>query len=494
MCIAGREGLSKLLSSYPILFADTDPAECVIAGQVLRQQGFDVRCAQSSGELSAMAGQASFAVAVIGVGHDADGQGDVVGGMAMVEVVRRRWPDCQIIAAVPPNVSLDACRRIIGAGAIGFVETSPGRLSAELYSKIDQALTRFEAVRRESAALHDRSIFDETGFAGQSRRMAEVLLQARRAAAVSDAPVLIEGESGTGKQLLAEAIHQMDPKRKDKPFLVVNCSAITGSLAESALFGHSRGAFTGATTERPGYFRSAAGGVILLDEIGEMELSLQPKLLRVLQYGVVLPVGADRESPVDVRVVAATNRSLMVLVAEGKFRLDLYQRLNVIALSLPPLRQRPEDIPVLFDYFVGKYSHYYNGAITGVDPRVYEVVGQNLGEGNVRELENIVRRVLTFKRAGARIELADLPSSILSPARPAAPESLAAELVEAVRKAMQGGQVTLDELMDRCERAVLSEAMRQHHGSKSAAARRLGITRRTLYNKLSRYNFGTEGD
>jgi len=209
---------------------------------------------------------------------------------------------------------------------------------------------------------------------------------------VSDAPVLICGESGTGKQLLAEAIHRMDPKRRSKPFLTVNCAAITGTLAESALFGHRKGSFTGATQDRPGYFQAANGGTLLLDEISELEKPLQPKLLRVLQEGRVLPVGDDIERPVDVRIVAACNRPLPILVESGEFRFDLYQRLNVIALVVPPLRDRPEDIPPLVQFFLRQYASYYRQPIESVDERVYEMLSRAIGSGNVRDSRTLSAR------------------------------------------------------------------------------------------------------
>ena len=484
--------MNKLTSSYPILFVDTDPDERARLSSVLRGDGLDIISVSDPAQVSLLIAHTSFAVAVIRLWDDGGGSYDGHEGLAALRAVRKRGPDCQAIVLVEPKVGLDLCREAVLAGAAGFVEATRGDVPGELTVRITQACEQYDVAREEARELDTHSIFDTAGFAGQSRRMAAVLLKARRAAQVSDAPVLVEGESGTGKQLLSEAIHRMDPKRGGKAFLVVNCAAITGSLAESALFGHRRGAFTGATEDRPGYFRAARGGTILLDEIGELESSLQPKLLRVLQMGKVLPVGADHEESLDVRVIAATNRPLMAMVAEGKFRLDLYQRLNVISLWLPPLRQRPEDIPLLFDYFVEKYQHYYETKIVGVDPRVHEAVGDSLGSGNVRELENIVRRILTFKRSGDRIDLADLPDAVIQSSRQGDGESVAVEVVEAVRRAIRGGNMTLDRFMDECERAVLVEALREQDGSKSQTARRLGITRRTLYNKLSKHNFGVD--
>jgi len=478
----------ELCASYPILVVDSDHSERSLISQKLRSSGFDVTGVGALEEAGVLVGHDRYAAAVVRVWSSREGDHNGRDGLEALRLIGRHLPDCQPVVLLEPGADLEQCRRAVLLGACSFLEAGAGEAPDGLVERLGQAIGRYDVVRSESGRLSDRSIFEETGFAGQSRLMAEVLLQARRVAMISDAPVLIEGESGTGKQLLAEAIHRMDPKRSSGPFLVVNCAAIAGTLAESALFGHRRGAFTGATEERAGYFRAAKGGTVLLDEVGELDRPLQPKLLRVLQDGRVLPVGADREESVDVRVITSSNRPLVVLVAQDKFRLDLYQRLNVVYLELPPLRRRPEDIPLLFNYFVAKYGHYYQGEISGIDPRVYEVLGESVGAGNVRELENITRRVLAFKRSGERIELRDLPEAVLRAETSAEAETVTIQVVDAVRQALGSGRASLGKLLDECERAILTEALDEQGGGKSAAAKRLGITRRTLYNKLRKHN------
>jgi two-component system response regulator HydG len=482
--------LQRLTSQPSILLVDADDGERRQIGRELRDRGFAVTGIGVPDGLTAAFAAGDYAAALVRIGSA--GEGEEAFALRALESIRNANPECQVVVLLEPNADLATCRKAVLMGASGFLEAPRGQVPSGLEERLTQAVRRYETARRESREVQDRTIFDETGFAGQSREMARVLLLARRAAAISDVPILIEGESGTGKQLLAEAIHRMDPKRHSRPFLVINCAAITGTLAESALFGHRRGAFTGATEDRAGYFRAADGGTVLLDEISELDRPLQPKLLRVLQEGKVLPVGSDREYVVDVRVIAASNRSLMVLVAEEKFRVDLYQRLNVISLTVPPLRRRADDIPLLFDYFLSKYGHYYRGTIKEVDPRVYEVLAEGLGSGNVRELENVVRQVLAFKRGGERIELSDLPESVVAKPGQEPPEHVAVEIVESVRRALRGGKATLMRLLDECERMILTEALRENAGSKSQAARRLGITRRTLYNKLRKHNLARE--
>jgi transcriptional regulator with PAS, ATPase and Fis domain len=322
--------------------------------------------------------------------------------------------------------------------------------------------------------------------------MGDVLRRAVRAARISDVPVLITGESGTGKQLLAETIHRLDVKRSGRRLISVNCGAIAGSLADSALFGHVRGAFTGATENRLGHFRSADGGTVLLDEIGDLDPQLQPKLLRVLQEGLVLPVGADEEQSVDVRVIAATNRPLEALVEHGTFRLDLYQRLNVVRIDIPPLHQRPEDIPLLVRFFLRRYGDYCSIPITDVAPEVYDFLSHQRFKGNVRELENIIRRVLAFKADGDRVTLADLAAigADRSNQRSAGSDDgvFVSDVVEQACAMMENGGSTFTELIDECERRLLARAIERSHQTHSDLARELGLSRRTLYNKRKKYH------
>ena len=411
-----------------------------------------------------------------------------------VRYLRKASPSSQIVALVAPTVDLATCCQAVSLGVAGFVEADAAIPRDRFLARVRQAAQRYHVAQREGREIHTRQIFDQTGFAGQSKLMADLLLRTRQAARVSDAPVLIYGESGTGKQLLAEAIHRLDPKRSQRPFLSINCASISGTLAESALFGHCKGAFTGATQDRLGHFRAADGGTVLLDEVGDLPLDLQPKLLRVLQSNLVLPLGSDQEAFVDVRVVAASNRPLEMLVEQGRFRLDLYQRLNVIRLDLPSLRQRPEDIPPIFRFFLDKYAGYYPQPIKGVAPRVYEVIASELGDGNVRELENLVRHVLAFKHCGDEIDLDDLPPAMLKleestrGKKSLGPEALSPALTEVVLSLLDRGPIPLGAMLDECERLILERVLAQYQESNTKLARMLGITRRTFYNKLRKYH------
>lgn len=410
-------------------------------------------------------------------------------GLRALREIRRVSPVTQVVVLVAGTLDLSTCCEAVRLGAASFVEWSEGRPLDELATRLGQVMARYEVAVEEGREMHSRRIFDETGVASQSQIMAKLLFQAKRAALISDAPILICGESGTGKQLLAEAVHRMDPKRRNRPFLTVNCAAITGSLAESALFGHRKGAFTGAAEDRLGYFRAAEGGTLLLDEVSELEKFLQPKLLRVLQEGCVLPVGDDAERQVDVRVIAACNRPLPVLVEKGEFRLDLYQRLNVISLNVPPLRDRPEDIPLLVQFFLRRYASYYPQPIEDVEPQVYEILSRSIGSGNVRELENAIRQILAFKAAGNRIELSDIPPGLLEKqAATRAEAAISESLTSAALAIISSGRMTLGDILEEIEHMILRQALQRSNLSHSDLARQLGLSRRTFYNKLRKHD------
>jgi two-component system response regulator AtoC len=286
--------------------------------------------------------------------------------------------------------------------------------------------------------------------------------------ATTDSPVLIEGESGTGKELVAAAIHRLSTRNKG-PFIPVNCSAIPEDLLESEFFGHVRGAFSGAVSDALGLFRGANDGTIFLDEIAELSPGLQVKLLRVLQEMQVRPVGSTKAHPVDVRVIAATNRDLDRSIADGRFRQDLYYRLNVVRVSLPPLRSRREDVPPLVNHFLRRYNRRFRRDVKGITPDALATLSGYDFPGNVRELENVVERAFAM---GAReqITLADLPP-------------LGTSSVSTVSAPQSG---TVPRLAD-VEKDLILRALAFYKDDKEAAASALGISRRTIYRRLKEY-------
>lgn len=408
----------------------------------------------------------------------------------LLRTVRRADNTVQAVALVDGQASLSVCCQSVLDGFNGFLQSSAASFEQDLIDRVSRAFARHQQVNRDRSAPPPWELLDSQGIVGVSPVWRKLLWQLWRAAQISDVPVLIQGQSGTGKQILAEAIYHLDPKRRKNHFATVNCSAITGTLAESELFGHCKGAFTGATSDRLGYFRSCNGGTLFLDEISELDINLQPKLLRALQEGKVLPVGSDREYSVDVRVIASSNKPMSQLVADGEFRLDLYQRLKVVALAVPPLRDRLEDIPLLVNAFLKRYSHYYSGQIDSVDPQIYGILGRARLPGNVRELENIIRQALVLKEGGSRLEISDLPEELIAQAaaRPARQEDvISAELSEAFGKMLFEGQASLPELVEYFEKTLIAQAMDSWTSTYSELAKQLGLTRRTFYNKLQKY-------
>lgn len=296
--------------------------------------------------------------------------------------------------------------------------------------------------------------------------------------APTDATVLVTGESGTGKELVARALHAESP-RAQKPIVTVNCAALAENLLESELFGHERGAFTGADRRREGRFKQADGGTLFLDEIGEMPIGLQAKLLRALQQGEIQRLGSDRSEHVDVRVIAATNRDLRKEVADHNFREDLYFRLNVITIEIPPLRRRTDDIPLLAAHFLSHFEERNRKSIKGFSPQAMDQMLHYSWPGNVRELQNAVERAVILC-TGDLITEKELPFSISEE-----------ELVEAKAREKQDSGSSLAGLpLEAVERKAIEETLKMTKDNKSEAARTLGITRATLHNKMRKYDIG----
>lgn len=327
-----------------------------------------------------------------------------------------------------------------------------------------------EGLRQQLARLQVPNLL------GRSPSMQQ-LLDTISLVAPSEATVLIMGESGTGKGLVARAIHA-NSDRRDKPLVEVNCAAIPETLIESELFGHERGAFTGASRQRQGKFAQANSGTIFLDEVGELRFPVQAKLLRVLQEGDIQRVGSDVHIPVDVRVIAATNRRLDEMVAQGEFREDLYYRLNVVAVEVPPLRNRIEDIPLLSRHFWEIFSRKNHKIVNGITPRAVELLLKYYWPGNVRELENAMERAVILLR-GETISEKELPGSLQQLDRPHSETPGRRSPEEPLRP---GG--TLADL----EKQAVLQTLRETDGNKSETARRLGVTRRTLQLKLKKYS------
>jgi transcriptional regulator with PAS, ATPase and Fis domain len=434
--------------------------------------------------------------AVLGI--DRESNGDFEQSLVAVRAFRQAGYQvlcCGTHAAAWPladncRVLLSGARHLLDQSAAGF----RGELTIYLEASLRDELTR----RNEAGALRTR--MRDFGMVGQSDSLLTAFRRVLNASTLSDLPLLITGESGTGKELFARALHSLDPLRNSGPFLAVNCAAITPTLAEAEFFGHRKGSFTGAERDRKGLFRSADGGILFLDEIGELSLEMQAKLLRVLQEGKVLGVGHDHEVSVNVRVVAATNRELAGMVETKRFREDLFYRLNVLSIHIPPIRERTADIQPLVEHFLGRHQGAGGNNALTVASGFIEALSRLRLAGNARQLENLVRWVLVNKRHGAQLTVADLPPDIwrhLSAEEPTDP----AAIVSATAATSGTGSVLRDGLVDllrshewnlersleSCERLLVEAALEHASGNQSKAARLLGITPRSVYNKLKKH-------
>jgi transcriptional regulator with GAF, ATPase, and Fis domain len=388
--------------------------------------------------------------------------------------------------------------QLLLAGALDILDSGQAEFPRELAQTLKR-LVGAEAHRRaEDEKI--RGVMERLGVVGRSREMLAVFRWVLRVAALSDLPALVTGETGTGKEVLVNALHSLDEKRCRGPFVALNCSAINPNLAESELFGHRRGAFTGAEAGRKGLIRSADGGVLFLDEVGDLDAQLQAKLLRVIQERRVLGVGDDREVDVSVRVIAATNRDLGELVRQGRFREDLFHRLNTLSVHLPPLRQRTEDIGPLVEHFLDKYRRPgAEGEALSAGPEFIDALKLMRLSGNARELEHLVARVVGDRETAGPLSLLDLPADAWRELAIGEPPAQAPEAAESHQTTSEELRAQLARVLDEhgwnltrsleyCERLLIESALERADGNQTQTARMLGITPRSVYNKVRKHN------
>jgi len=443
---------------FRILVVDDEPTQLELVGGFLRRQGFEVATAPSGRAAVARFKQEPFDLVLT------DQRMPDLSGLEVLEAVRAASPDTAVVIMTAYG-TIETAVSAVKAGAADYL-AKPLNLD-ELLHRIHQIQDRRRLLtenRELRAALAERHRVE--GIIGESGAMQEVLSVVRRVAP-SDATVLIRGESGTGKELIAKALHYASP-RAARALVKVNCAALAESLLEAELFGHEKGAFTGAVTARTGRFELADGGSLFLDEIGDLPPHLQVKLLRVLQEREFERVGSSRPIKVDVRLLAATHRNLERLVREGRFRDDLYYRINVVTIQLPPLRERREDLPLLIDHFLRAFADKNGKSIRGLTREAREALLRYDYPGNVRELENLIERAVVLTRDDV-IGLTDLPLTL--EAQAAEPEG-SAGLVAAV---------------EGLERRMIREALAKADGVQTRAAELLGIGERVLRYKLKKY-------
>ena len=449
---------------FHILVVDDEPVQREMIGGFLKKQGFEVIAADSAERALELFRQDAFDLVLT------DQKMAEMSGLELLQAVHTINAETPVIL-ITAFGTIEAAVAALKQGAIDYL-TKPLNLDELLY-RIRQVSDRYRIInenRELREALQDRHRIE--GIIGESGSMLEVLSIVRRVAP-SEATVLIRGESGTGKELIAKAIHFGSPRARG-PLVKVNCAALPEALLESELFGHEKGAFTGALTSRQGRFELANGGTIFLDEIGDLPLHLQAKLLRVLQEREFEKVGSSRPVRVNVRIMAASHRPLEDLIKAGQLREDLYYRLNVVTICIPPLRERRSDVALLLDHFLRQYAEKNGKTIRGLTPEGRDILLRYDYPGNVRELENIIERAVVLTRDDV-IGSGDLPLTVQEP-----------EVADGDR------ETNLTAAVEALERRMIRDALARSDGIQTRAAELLGMGERALRYKLTKYGFREE--
>jgi DNA-binding NtrC family response regulator len=439
-----------------VLLIDDEPLLLRSLRRTLEGEGYRTALAESADAALSRLAEFDPDVVLLDLGLGGDS------GLVLLDRLKREWAEVEVIV-ITGNASIESAVGCIRSGAFDYLAKPFD--DHRVRTTVRRAIERRQLVRRNrelEQQLRERGAGPE--LIGRSPRMRAL---ARMIASLghNESHVLIRGESGTGKEIVARALHAASP-RAGRRFVPVDCGALPESIIESELFGHAKGAFTGATGA-PGLFRVANGGTLFLDEIGELPAAVQVKLLRALQEKEVRPVGSAESVPVDLRIVAATHRDLERMIAEGAFRTDLFYRLDVVRIEIPPLRERREDVPLLVSHFIAKHARRAH-PISGIEDDALELLCAHDWPGNVRELENVIESALALA-PGPRVRAADLPRERRAPSRSDRPA------------------VALPLSLARYECAALERALAEAHGDARTAARLLGIGRSTLYRKLGRH-------
>jgi len=455
-----------------VLIVDDEPKICSILSALLTKSGYGVKVA-NSGEAGLNIYE-KFQPAVVLLDLKMPG----IDGMQVMDILNKRFNADSKVIIMTAHGEVRSAVEAMKKGAFDYLQKPFD--NDELLAIISRAV---EVVKLKHRVKQLEDQLEEAyGFeniVGVSGKMTSTFALMRKFAA-TDGMVLVSGESGTGKELIIRAIHQAS-KRKSGPFVIVNCGAIPSSLIESEFFGHEAGSFTDAKELRRGKFESADGGTLFLDEIGELPLEAQVKLLRVIEEGTFSRVGSSESISVNVRVMAATNRDIAAMVKEGKFREDLYWRLNVLSLNICPLQERREDIPLLVEHFLEKYATPLGIEQPNVSETVMELLTTYEWPGNVRELQNCIYSAMTIA-SSSRIEPADLPRRIYS-------DSRQLDITATVSGRSSLAQIAA-EATAKAEQEVINKALSEASGNREKAAELLGIGRKTLYRKLKQYGIG----
>ena len=453
--------MSKRESKIPVLIIEDEEAHADALAEALEREGYELTIATSGEEGLDIfrLGDPQVIVTDLKLGGSIDGIG-------ILKEVTSSERSCAVVL-ITAHSSIETCKEALREGAYDYI---PKPIDLDmLRATVNRAAEKIQLERtnrRLQTQLEQK--FDFAGVIGESPTMLKVLDKLNRAAD-SNVPVLLQGPSGTGKELCAEAIHYNSP-RKNKPFIPVNCAGLSDTLLESELFGHVKGAFTGAETDRKGFFAMADGGTLFLDEIGDMPQNMQAKLLRVLEDQVVIPVGATTGTQVDVRIISATNQNLEEMIEKKEFRQDLYYRIRGVNIQIPSLQERRADIPLLLNHFVEEFAESENRNVKGFTPSAMRILKSYEWPGNVRELRNCVKMMVVMADSEL-LDITDLPIEIHE---------------------NTGTEVELNNLaginLTELEKTAIKRTLDMVNGNREQAAKMLGIGERTLYRKIKEYD------
>jgi two-component system response regulator HydG len=444
-----------------ILIVDDETAHADVVAEALGQSGSDTLAVYDAKNALELVTSRHIDIVVT----DLNLRNDKINGIDILKAAKKHSPGSQVIL-ITAYATIDTCKEAIRQGAFDYL-VKPIDID-HLRAMTERVLKKAPAA---FTAASDAEDFNFKGVIGKSSAMHSVFAVLRRGAP-TNIPILIEGESGTGKELLAQAIHN-NSQRKNNAFKPINCAGFTESLLESELFGHAKGSFTGATEARKGLFEVADKGTLFLDEIGDMPLAMQAKLLRVLEDGIVVPVGSNKSTTVNVRVISATNHDLDELVANGKFRRDLYFRIKGVSVTVPSLRSRPEDISQLVDYFLSEACNELGKDKKVISESALDILKSFNWPGNIRQLQNCIRTMVVMSDSD-RLDIGDIPPEIHQIRQLSGQSSSAGNL----------GGVSLNEL----EKQAIIDTLAKVHNNREQAAKLLGIGERTLYRKIKEYD------
>ena len=453
--------MSKQESKIPVLIIEDEEAHADALAEALEREGYELTIATS--------GEEGLDIFQLGDPHVIVTDlmlGGGIDGLGILKEVKSSQRSCAVVL-ITAHSSIETCKEALIEGAYDYI---PKPIDLDTLRAVVNRASEKIQLERTNRRLQDQleKKFDFAGVIGESPSMLKVLDKLNRAAD-SNVPVLLQGQSGTGKELCAEAIHYNSP-RKNGPFIPVNCAGLSDTLLESELFGHVKGAFTGAETDRKGFFAMADGGTLFLDEIGDMPQNMQAKLLRVLEDQIVIPVGATKGTQVDVRIISATNQNLEEMIEQKEFRQDLYYRIRGVNIQIPSLQDRRADIPLLLNHFVEEFAESENRNVKGFTPSAMRILKSYEWPGNVRELRNCVKMMVVLADSEL-LDITDLPIEIHE---------------------NTGTEVELNNLaginLTELEKTAIKRTLEMVNGNREQAAKMLGIGERTLYRKIKEYD------